>query len=219
MISNERPNIHVGDVKIYRTQSHAFHIKGDGFIAFMFSKVQLKFSPPLTEGVDYTVYVVDRTDLEISLIDKRQWRAEPGPLIVTAINTRNDDAGWITLPGDGVHVAVVVEDIDAQVTGGVEVFPMGVKVYQSLKQEQIVITGTGFKEGISFVLDPDLKVGTDYDLDVQSRIKAVMRLRSGKKWRADSGFIIAKSVKIDRRSIRWAAARGSTSPSCWRTPP
>ena len=107
LISNERPNIHVGDVKIYRTQSHAFHIKGDGFIALMFSKVQLKFSPPLTEGVDYTVYVVDRTDLEISLIDKRQWRAEPGPLIVTAINTRNDDAGWIFL---NVQVALVIDD-------------------------------------------------------------------------------------------------------------
>ena len=203
----ERPNIHSGDAKIYRTHSHEFHIKGVGFPSTI-SKVQLKFSPPLTEGVDYTVRVVDRTDMEITLIDKRQWRAEPGPLIVTAINTRNDDAGWITLPGDGVHVAVVVEDIDAQVTGGVEVFPMGVKVYQSLKQEQIVITGTGFKEGISFVLDPDLKVGTDYDLDVQSKNKAVMRLRSGKKWRADPGFIIAKSVKIDKKEYPLGGSEG-----------
>ena len=106
LTSNERPNIHAGDVKIYRTQSHAFHIKGDGFIS-TFSKVQLKFSPPLIEGVDYTVRAVDRTDLEISLINKRQWRAEPGPLIVTAINTRND---WIAL---NVQVALVIDDDDS----------------------------------------------------------------------------------------------------------
>lgn len=203
----ERPAIFSDNKKIFRTHSHEFHIKGSGF-PMTFSKVQLKFSPALERDIDYTVRVVDRTDMEVTLLDKRQWRAEPGPLIVTAINARVDEAGWITLPGDGIHVAEVVEDIDSQVTGGVEVFPMGVKVYQSAKQEQIVITGTGFKDGMSFVLDPEMKVGTDYDLDIQSKNKAVMRLRSGKKWRQDSGFIIAKAVKVDKKEYALAGSEG-----------
>jgi hypothetical protein len=35
---------------------------------------------------------------------------------------------------------------------------MGVKVYQSALQEEIAITGSGFKAGISFNFEPDLKV-------------------------------------------------------------
>ena len=139
---------------------------------------------------------MNRTEVKLTLIDRRQWRADPGPLIVTAINTLPGDGGWTALPGDGIPVAEVVEDIDAQVTGGVEVFPMGVKVYQSLQQGQIVITGTGFKDGMSFILDPDLKSGSDYDLDMQSTNKAVLRLRSGRKWRAEAGSIIVKAVKM-----------------------
>ena len=203
----ERPSIYSDTKKIFRTHSHEFHIKGEGFPTDT-SKVQLKFTTPLIADEDYTVRVIDRTDMELTLIDKRQWRAEPGPLIVTSINTRNDEGGWINLPGEGIHVAEVMEDIDAQVTGGVEVFPMGVKVYQSLKQEQIVITGTGFKDGMSFTLDPDLRAGTDFDLDIQSKNKAVLRLRSGKKWRADAGFIIAKAVKVDKKEYPLAGSEG-----------
>jgi hypothetical protein len=44
------------------------------------------------------------------------------------------------MPGEGVHVAEVLEDMVAQTTGRVEVFPMGVKLYQSATQEQILIT-------------------------------------------------------------------------------
>ena len=54
------------------------------------------------------------TDMESTLINKRHWRAETGPLIVTAINTL-------------LELAIV-----AQATSGVEVFLMSVKVYQSL---------------------------------------------------------------------------------------
>lgn len=42
--------------------------------------------------------------------------------------------------------------------GGVEVHPMVVKVYQSALQDKISINGNGFKEGMSFNFEPDLKV-------------------------------------------------------------
>ena len=203
----ERPSIYSDNKKLFRTHSHEFHIYGEGF-PITTSKVQLKFNTALTADEDYTIRVIDRTEMVLTLLDRRQWRSEPGPLIVTALNTRNDDGGWITLPGDGIHVAEVLEDITAEATDGVEVFPMGVKVYQSLKQQQIVITGTGFNEGMSLTLDPDLQEGTDFDLDIQSKSKAVLRLRPGKKWRSDAGFIIAKTVKMGKKEYPLAGSEG-----------
>jgi len=205
----ERPAIYSDNKKIYRTHSHEFHIRGTGFpLANSDYRPKLKFSPPLTEGVDYSLRVISRVDLEVTLLDGRAWADKPGDLKVTQINTRGDDAGWVVLPGDGVHVAEVLEDMDAQTTGGVEVFPMGVKVYQSAKQEQILITGTGFKDGMTFKFDPDLKRGTDYDLDIQSKNKAVLKLKSGKKWRSEPGFIIAKSLNIDGKDYALAGSEG-----------
>lgn len=52
----------------------------------------LKLSPPLTEGVDYALRLVNRTDLEVTLLDGKAWsplsRRHKISLFVTAINTR-----------------------------------------------------------------------------------------------------------------------------------
>jgi len=204
----ERPKIYSSNTKLYRTHSHELHIKGEGFPKVL-AKPKLVFSPALVEGDDYTITVLDRTELEITLLDNKAWRSEPGGLQITRINTRGgDEAGWVDLPGDGIHVADIVEDVDAVVTGGVEVFPMGVKVYQSALHEEIVITGSGFKEGMSFAFDPDLKVNVDYDLEITNKNKATLKLRSGKKWRSEPGFIIAKTVRVSDKSYSLAGADG-----------
>lgn len=203
----ERPTVYSSMLKLFRTHSHEFHIKGAGFTKVL-AKTQLKFEPNLIENEDYTITVMDRTELEITLLDGHSWRQDNGPLMITAINTRGDDAGWVQLSGEGVHIAEVVEDIDAAVTGGVDIYPMGVKVYQSALQETIVITGSGFKEGLSLVFEPDLKEGVDYDLDISSKNKITLRLRKDKKWRSDPGFIIAKSVKIGAKSFPLAGMDG-----------
>lgn len=203
----ERPQVFSSNQKIYRTHSHELHILGTGFPTVL-AKPQVKFSPELIEGTDYKITVKDRTDIEVTLLDGRAWTASTGPLQVTAINTRGDDSGWITIPGGGVHVAEVVEDIDAVQTGGVEVFPMSVKVYQSVLQEQIVITGSGFTTGIAFTFEPDIKEGADYELDISGKNKAVLRLKAGKKWRTDPGFIIAKAVRVNGKNYPLAGADG-----------
>jgi len=214
----ERPNVYSSNTKLYRTHSHELHIKGVGFTKVL-AKTQLRFSPPLTEGLDYKINVIDRTEMEVNLLDGRRWRSEDGPLTITAINTRGDEAGWVTIGGEnGVHVAEIVDDIDADVTGGVEVFPMGVKVYQNVLQEQIVVTGAGFKAGMSFVFEPDLKENIDFTMEVQSKNKIVLRLLAGKKWRNDPGFIIAKGSRWTARTTRWPAWTASASPWCWPTP-
>jgi len=203
----ERPTVYSGNTKLYRTHSHELHIKGAGFTKVL-SKPQLRFNPPLIEGDDYVVTVIDRTELELTLVDGHSWRPDTGPLIITAINTRGDEAGWIALGGEGVHVGEVVDDIDSVVTGGVEVFPMGVKVYQSALQETIVVSGSGFKEGVIVVFEPDIKDGVDFDMEISSKNKMTLRLRPGKKWRSDPGFIIAKSVKMGTKSFPLAGMDG-----------
>jgi len=150
---------------------------------------------------------MDRTDMEITLLDGKEWRSSPGPITVTAINTIGDEAGWVTF-GGGVHVAEVVEDIDSDITGGIEVFPMGTKVYQSALQEKIDVTGSGFKAGMQFKFEPDIQEGVHYDLEIQSKNKAVMKLKSGKKWRSDAGFIIAKAVVVNNKQFSLAGADG-----------
>lgn len=196
----ERPDVFSSQTKLFKTHSHELHINGVGFTKVL-SQTQLKFDPPLEEGVDYTLKTVDRTNLEITLLDGKKWRKDSGSLAITAINTKGDESGWVTLHGsNGVHVAEVVDDVDAEDTGGVEVFPMGAKAYQSVKQSTLTITGSGFKRGISLVFEPNLKDGIDYDFDVESKNKATLTLKRGKKWRNDAGFIIAKQVKIDGKT-------------------
>mmetsp|Transcript_16378 Transcript_16378/g.15700 ORF Transcript_16378/g.15700 Transcript_16378/m.15700 type:complete len:936 (-) Transcript_16378:423-3230(-) len=204
----ERPDIHSSNTKLYRTHSHELHIKGEGFTKVL-SKPQLKFTPALIEDTDYSIEVIDRTELVVTLLNGRNWRADDGPLQISGINTRGDEAGWVTVGGaGGVHVAEIVDDIDADVTGGVEVYQMGVKVYQSALQEEIAITGSGFKAGISFNFEPDLKDGTDFNMEIISKNKITLKLVAGKKWRADAGFVIAKTVNIAGKTYPLAGLDG-----------
>jgi len=191
----ERPSVFSSNKKIYRSQSHELHVMGAGFPKVI-AKPALKFKPELKEGVDYTLDVLDRDEIEVTLLPGREWGPAPGSLLVTHINTRGDEAGWVDLPGDGVHVAEIVDDVDKEVTGGIEVFQMGVKVYQSALQQKIEITGSGFKEGMSFTFDPELRENVDYQLTVSSKNRATLRLLPGRKWRTDAGFIIAKSITV-----------------------
>ena len=202
----ERPQVYSNNVNIFRTHSHEFHINGTGFpMASSGFIPKFKFDPPLTLDTDYTMIVISRTEVEITLKDGKAWRADPGPLLIKSVNT---GAGSVSMPGDGVHVAEVVADVDADNTGGVEIFPMGVKVYQSALKQDIIVTGTGLVDGMGLVLDPPLVAGTDYTLEVQSKNKAVMRLQVGKQWRADAGFVTAMKVKVDGKEYKLANGDG-----------
>jgi hypothetical protein len=137
-------------------------IKGKGF-PFPTSQFQnplLKFDPPLTLDLDYTVNVTSRTELAISLLDGRVWRAFRGPLRLMAINSRGDASGWVELAGgDGVQVADVLE---------VVIYPSTNKVYQSIQQQSITVRGSGFRQGMSFAFEPAMRVEKDYKLVVVS---------------------------------------------------
>ena len=113
----ERPNVHSSNVKLWRTQSHVLAIAGEGFTRVL-GKTQVTFNPPLVEDTDYTINVIDRTSMEVTLLDRKAWRPTDGPLQITQINTRGDEAGWVKVGGvGGVHVAEIADDVDSEATG------------------------------------------------------------------------------------------------------
>lgn len=204
----ERPKIYSSNTKLYRTHSHELHVKGAGFTKVL-SKPQIKFDPPLEDGEDFSIKVISREEMEITLLDGKAWRDDVGPLKIMGINSRGDETGWVAMDGEGVHVADIVDDLDASSTGGVEVFPMGSKVYQSKLQEQITITGSGFKNGMQFVFEPDLTEGVDYTISIASSgNSATLTLKDGKKWRSDPGFMIVKQVKTNGKTHNLAGSDG-----------
>ena len=192
----EKPSVHSSVERIYRTHSHELHIDGKGFTKGIMSKTKFKFSPPLKEGVDYVMRQIDREDMEVTLLDDRAWRETPGPLLIVAVNTMGEEGGWMNTPGDGVHVADIVADIDAAKTGGIEIFPQGQKVYQSVLQRDVTIFGQGFKTGIKLHLDPPLLENVDYTLEIESSNKMSLNLVSGHKWAREASFLIVKAVTI-----------------------
>jgi len=204
----EKPVIYSGNTKLYQTHSHELHIYGEGFPTSM-SKPKLEFSPALSEGADYDITVMDRTEMIINLRDGVKWSENAGPLLVTKINTRGDMDGWVDLPGDGVHVAEILADIDSDQTGGVTIYPSATRVYQSSLQDSIIINGAGFNtESISVTFDPPLKESVDYDMDVMSKTQLRLRLRKGKKWAPKAGTLVVKAVVMNYKTYPLAQGEG-----------
>ena len=160
---------------------------------------QLKFSPPLIADVDYIITVLDRAKMIVTLLDSRAWRSSAGDLFVTHINTRGDEAGWVTLPGEGVHVAEVVDGAMIDV----KIVPSEMKVYQSALNQSIVISGSGFTNQMELVLEPPLKVNVDYVMEVSGTNKVTLTLRNDKKWRKDGGDLFVKAVKLKDVDYFW----------------
>lgn len=68
----ERPKVYTSSVKIYRTQTIQLRISGEGFTD-RFSKMSLMFSPNIGyESIDYTVTVLNREELIVTLLDGRR---------------------------------------------------------------------------------------------------------------------------------------------------
>lgn len=204
----ERPAVYSCMNKVYRTHSHEFHFNGTGFPLLSSGyKPLFRFYPALKDS-DYTARVVSQQEVEVTLADGAAWRSEPGPLQITHVNTRGDEAGWVALPGSGVHVAEVLEDVDSATTGGVEIYPQAVKVYQSALQETVSIVGSGFSEGMSFVLDPPLQVGIDYSVEFVNSHSVKLHLVKGKKWSSEPSLLIVKSVTIGKNTYPLAGKEG-----------
>ena len=106
----ELPHVNRAGTEVYRTKGREITVYGRGFTTGVGS-TRLKFFLSLNQGTDYDLEVISRTELKLTLLEGKQWRASKGPLHVLAINTRGDEAGWIRVGGHfGVVVSQIVED-------------------------------------------------------------------------------------------------------------
>jgi len=193
--------------RIYQSHSHELHIFGTGFPTVTSGfKPQLTFEPALSDD-DYSVRVVSRKEIVLTLGDKKQWRSSPGALSVKSINTRGDKKGWVDLNG-GVKVADVVTDVDAAETGGVELYPQGKSIYQSALQKDLSILGSGLDYSVSLVFDPPITLNVDYSQTVSSPHQIDLRLLPGKRWSASAGSLWVKSVVVDGTAYPLAGGNG-----------
>ena len=104
--------------KIFRTQSPVLHIGGPFFAGYneTLDQVQLKFKPELDQNVDFIVQTAG-DGVDLILIQNGACRAEPGPLLLRAIDVVSDDTHdaeddkRFLSPDDGIQVAEVVADI------------------------------------------------------------------------------------------------------------
>lgn len=120
----ERPAVFHDSREIHCSKTTTLTILGSGF-ASSGADLNLIFSPVLREGIDFSVDMVGRNSMQLSLLNGKKWMSdadmkEGGELYLTAINTRGDPEGWVVLPGQGVLVAKVVLDSVYITNGGAD---------------------------------------------------------------------------------------------------
>jgi hypothetical protein len=194
----EKPTVDHGftcssDGKLYKTRCKRLHLGGSGFTTM----TKLRFDPPLNENEDYKISTFGRTLLVLTLMEGKAWRTDTGPLIVTEINSRGDEAGWISTGIQGFQVAEIIDDLEP-----LQIIPSDVRLYQSELRETLTITGSGFKQCMSVILDPDIKEFVDYDVDVISSHHLSLNLRKGRQWLREPGFLVAKFARVEDLSYR-----------------
>lgn len=69
---HEHPKVFPSFTKIYRTKTTQLHISGEGF-SDRFSKLSLTFKPALVVDIDYSITVVNREDLIVTLLDGKRY--------------------------------------------------------------------------------------------------------------------------------------------------
>lgn len=172
--------------KIYRTHSHSLKITGRGFVTSRSSlgRTRFKFNPPLPAD-GYTVDCPDRFTCSVYLRDGVSWTANAtspsyeGPLTVTDVNTRFDEAGWVAL-NPPKQVATIVADVGKDRTGGVQIFPSARKIYSSANSAQVNLVGEGFTNGLKVGLS---SASAKFDVRIDSSNTAVLTLKtSADKW-------------------------------------
>jgi hypothetical protein len=190
--------------QLFSAVTSELSIRGTGFPLLPSYRPQLRFDPPLTLNVDYTMTVVSRGELSLRLLPGKQWRMNNGPLRMTAVNTRggeegDDGNGWISFP-EPIQVAEVI--VDSEEESKVKFFPNENKkrVYQSSLQQSIAIQGEGFTPNMILTLSPPLVQGNDFDLVFHNEKSVTLELKPFKRWRNIPGKLLLSSVNINGKT-------------------
>jgi hypothetical protein len=154
---NEKPIVNSNlDTQPCR-QACIVNITGSGFLPSSGIKPALAFIWPISVDVDYKLTVIDNTKIQIEFLNSFILTSND-PLYVVSINTKGTPLDWIHF------------DFRIQVAQFLDlgVFSSNQKVYQSALNQSIVITGAGFKQGMSLSIQSDfiLTENKDYTMVV-----------------------------------------------------
>lgn len=108
----ERPHVYQSSTRLYCSQSKVLHLHGVGFPGANDKfNIRILFTPTLVENLDYIIVRRDQTTLDVVLQEGHRWSSPGRSLHISAINTRDDQGGWVYFPGFGVHVASIIQDL------------------------------------------------------------------------------------------------------------
>jgi hypothetical protein len=170
------PGVIDSDDYLFMSDSNELRVNGTGFIGA--KKVDLYFQPPLVKQVAYedvSNYPLVKNEVILRLGYDYPWRKAPGALYVIGVDTGGGPVkvggdvgwfpsplvldgygganGWMDLPGSGVHVAEVLEDVQV--------------IYD--KSPKLRLKGSGFDANDHDIIlelgaqnQPTLRVDKDY---------------------------------------------------------
>lgn len=75
-----------------------------------------------------------------------------------------------------------------------KILPSSLLVYQSALQQSIILNGVDFATDLALVFEPPLLVNVDYNVTVTSPTSAILILLPDRKWRAEPGSLIVRSI-------------------------
>uniref|UniRef100_A0A7S2SQB8 SbsA Ig-like domain-containing protein n=1 Tax=Rhizochromulina marina TaxID=1034831 RepID=A0A7S2SQB8_9STRA len=179
---------------IFQTHSHELYIKGTGFTRGTYNTV-VTFDPPLENGEDVSLLVVNRTHLKVSLIQGKQWIStgfQADQLNILKVMSVDTGAGPKSV--GGIIVAKVKSDAEDH-PSGVSVTRSTQILYQTAAIRKLIIQGSGFTEDTKLTFLPPLVKDEDYTQRFASDTKLILSLKKGKKWRPEGGSLLVRTVK------------------------
>ena len=202
----EDPKITASFTVLFASHSHELWVTGSGFTRNM-GTMEITTDPPLAVNQDYTLSVLNRTHMVMTLVDGKSW-GRVGPLKITGINT---GAGPFTMAP--VPVATITDDAEDHVSGLTATKTAAQQLYQSAAIHKLKITGSGFATNCDsnvITFSPPLTKGVDYTCKSATPTLITLQRVKGRKWRPTPGALMVAALNVgdEHGTVQFAYGQG-----------
>ena len=202
----EDPKITASFTVLFASHSHELWVTGSGFTRNM-GTMEITTDPPLAVNHDYTLLVLNRTHMVMTLVDGKSW-GRVGPLKITGINT---GAGPFTMAP--VPVATITDDAEDHVSGLTVTKTAAQQLYQSAAIHKLKITGSGFATNCDsnvITFSPPLTKGVDYTCKSATPTLITLQRVKGRKWRPTPGALMVAALNVgdEHGTVQFAYGQG-----------
>ncbi|CAM9929044.1 unnamed protein product, partial [Phaeothamnion confervicola] len=202
------PTVESSDKIIYLKATPRLALNGTNFNV---KRTELYFDPPLVEGQQFTMQVLNDHQIVLAKVFGQKWREDPGPLKLIAINN-----GGGRLPLDDAREGLLIAEVQADLEGhGVMVMTHSdQKVYQSTPT--ITIDGVGFNAAgtqLRFgngLRGPGAAAG-NYTVESIDENRIVLKLVPGSMWRLNGASLPGPLVLLAADAGAGFVALGPTA--------